>query len=65
MSKLSGITQKPATAQAFDVFKVAYPLCPTLHVEARDEDDAAQKYRDYYDLHRCRNPKVERANGGR
>jgi hypothetical protein len=36
-----------------------------LHVEARDENDAAQKYRDYYDLHRCRNPKVERANGGR
>lgn len=46
------------------VFRVQFDGCPPLCLEAYSEADAAGKYRDYFDLHFTRQPKVERVHGG-
>lgn len=65
MARKIATVQPAETLPAVRVYKVHYHYCPIIFVEARDEQDAAQKYRDRFDLHPCRTPIVEvSAHGG-
>lgn len=63
MSK--GMRTTPEVAvQSSGVYKVQYTGCPVVYLEAFTEQEAASKYRDRFDLHHSRTPKVEKYNGG-
>lgn len=59
----SDTTVGPANMQALAVYRVSYEYVPIAYIEAWNEQDAASKYRDRYDLSPFRNVKVEKANG--
>lgn len=65
MARRSAVTIQPASnSSAVSVYKVWYHFCPVILVEARDEADAADKYRARFNLHFLRQPKVELTNVG-
>lgn len=64
MSKVKNdINAEPAKTQALSVYKVSYQYVPVSFIEAWNEQDAAAKYRDRYDLSPFRDVKVEKTNG--